>query len=238
MARVGVVGLGRFGKAFLELLRTHGHEALGCDPKTPGSASLEEVVRFGDTVVFAVPVPLLRGVLQAALPFFTADQLILDVGSTKVGPDKDLREVLGERFSWVATHPLFGPVSLSRGEPQKVIICPREDAGLTARADALFTSIGCTVVHVSAEEHDRVMSRTHVLAFFVAKALQEIGAASAPFAPPSFQSMARVVDLVREDAGHLFEAIQTSNPFAGEARAALIEALTRIDASLGNESVR
>jgi prephenate dehydrogenase len=228
MARVGVVGLGKFGAAFVQLAEKHGHEVRGSDAS--GSGSLDEVVRFSDILVLAVPVPALRALLVQVRPLLRVGQLVLDVGSTKVGPDRDLREVLGGDFSWVATHPLFGPVSLSRGEPQKVIVCPNGD--VTAKADAFFESVGCTVVHVSAEEHDRVMSRTHVLAFFVAKALQEIGAASAPFAPPSFQSMARVVDLVREDAGHLFEAIQTSNPFAAEAREALIEALTRIDASL------
>ena len=53
-----------------------------------------------------------------------------------------------------------------------------------------------------------------------------------PFAPPSFQAISRTIETVRSDAGHLFAAIQRENPFAGEARRQLLEALTEIDRAL------
>ena len=231
---IGVLGLGKFGGAFVALARHHGHNALGFDVgKSSDVASVEALVEGSEVVVLAVPVGNMREAIESIRPFLRTDQLVIDVGSVKVEPERHLQELLGDAITWAATHPLFGPVSLSRNEPRTVIVCPRDQSrDATSRARSLFESLGCSVIEVTAEEHDRVMSKTHVLAFFVAKALQEIGAASAPFAPPSFQSMARVVELVREDAGHLFSAIQTGNPYASEARLALINSLKRIHAEI------
>src|SRR5262249_46519356 len=53
-----------------------------------------------------------------------------------------------------------------------------------------------------------------------------------PFAPPSFQALARAIETVRSDAGHLFAAIQRENPYAEEARGRLVEALASIDRAL------
>lgn len=203
------------------------------DPRVSGS-SLAEVVTACDILMLAVPVESLAGTLAACAPLLRPEQLVIDVCSVKVEPEKQLATLVGGRARWVASHPLFGPVSLGRGEPRTVIVCPRVDAtAVTDEAVEFYMALGCDPILVSAEEHDRVMARTHVLAFFVARALQDIGASTAPFAPPSFKSMAQVVSLVREDAGHLFTAIQTGNPFAKEARRALIQALEKIDEEIG-----
>ncbi len=233
--QIGILGLGRFGAAFAELTRTHGFPTLTFDPKHPEASpsTFAEVVARADVLIVAVPIENLDAVLSACAPLLRPDQLVIDVCSVKVEPEARMRERLGNRSRWIASHPLFGPVSLSRGEPRTVVLCPRVDQPETTNdAASFFRALGCELIEVPAEEHDRVMSRTHVLAFFVARALQDIGAASAPFAPPSFKSMAHVVSLVREDAGHLFTAIQTGNPFAKEARRELIAALQKIDAEL------
>ena len=77
------------------------------------------------------------------------------------------------------------------------------------------------------------MAHTHALTFFVAKGMLDAGAGmDVPFAPPSFQAISRTIETVRSDAGHLFAAIQRENPFAGEARRQLLEALVQIDQAL------
>jgi prephenate dehydrogenase len=53
-----------------------------------------------------------------------------------------------------------------------------------------------------------------------------------PFAPPSFQAIARTIETVRSDAGHLFAAIARDNPFAAGARKELVAALSAIDRAL------
>jgi prephenate dehydrogenase len=162
-------------------------------------------------------------------------QWVMDVGSVKLGPEADLRAALGARIPWVATHPLFGPSSLARGErPLRVVVCPNpQHPQAVASARTLYERVGCEVLEANADSHDRIMARTHALAFFVAKGMIEIEAGDpVPFSPPSFQAMARTIDTVRSDAGHLFYAIQHENTHAAAERQGLIEALQRIDADL------
>ena len=81
------------------------------------------------------------------------------------------------------------------------------------------------------------MAHTHALTFFVAKGMIDAGAGmDVPFAPPSFQAMARAIEAVRSDAGHLFAAVAHDNPFAAEARKELVAALTAIDRALDDEA--
>src|SRR5262249_11774670 len=76
----------------------------------------------------------------------------------------------------------------------------------------------------------RVMAHTHALTFFVAKGMIDADAGmEVPFAPPSFQAIARTIETVRSDAKHLFTAIARENPFAAEARKQLVAARSSID---------
>src|SRR6185436_128795 len=52
------------------------------------------------------------------------------------------------------------------------------------------------------------------------------------FAPPSFQAIERTVEAVRADAGHLFTALHRENPYATDARQALLTAFGEADRSL------
>jgi prephenate dehydrogenase len=238
--RVGIMGGGPFGRAFARLLLDAGHEVSVYDPHREPPAGLgvptsRALVQASDVVVLAVPVAQMESALQEIEPVLQPSQWVMDVGSVKLGPEADMRTALGTRIPWVATHPLFGPSSLARGErPLRVVICPSSqhpDAVESARD--LYEKVGCEVLEADADSHDRIMARTHALAFFVAKGMIEIEAGDpVPFSPPSFQAMARTIDTVRSDAGHLFYAIQHENTHAAAERQGLIEALQRIDEEL------
>ncbi len=237
MARpVAILGHGRFGRALGGLLRDADIPHRALDPAHPPpeevrADSIAELVADSELVVVAVPVTAVAAALEALRPALTPSHLVLDVGSVKLGPEAALRQVLGEAIPWAATHPLFGPASLARGErPLRVVVCPnRLHPDAADRASDFYAKIGCEVLALDAEAHDRAMADTHALAFFVAKALMDLGVETHPFAPPSFQAMARTIEAVRADAGHLFQAIQSENEFAPASRRRLIDALESID---------
>jgi prephenate dehydrogenase len=238
--RIGIVGLGRFGGALSRLCEDAGLEWRGLDPGAPpdeehAAPSLAALADASDILIVAVPVPRIESTLRALRPSLRSNHLVMDVGSVKTGPAESLATVLGDRCDWVPTHPLFGPVSLARGErPRDVVVCAsRERPGAAARARAFWRRLDCEPVDETPETHDRVMALTHALAFFVAKGLLAVGAGEgAAFAPPSFRAIRHTIEAVRADAGHLFGAIHAENPFASDARSRLLDALTRIDASL------
>jgi prephenate dehydrogenase len=243
--RIGILGYGRFGRALGALLREAGHGYRAWDPAAEvpgelGAGSRSDLVHWADTLVLAMPVPALGGTLKELRPQLRPDQLVLDVGSVKVGPCALLEEHLGAAIPHAGTHPLFGPVSLARAErPLRVVLCPSAQHPAAAdAAQSLFQSLGCQVLRQNPEDHDRVMATTHALTFFIAKGLLAVGAgADLPFTPPSFHAIVRTLESVREDAGHLFAALQNQNPFAAGAREGLLEALSAVHQSLAEAAV-
>jgi prephenate dehydrogenase len=241
---VALLGYGRFGRSLGQLVSDAGIAHRAYDPAAqilPGNraGSLAELVSGATFVVVAVPVARVRAALLDLRPLLQPAQVVLDVGSVKVLPAAALDEVLGQAIPWCGSHPLFGPLSLALAErPLRVVICPApQHPQAAARVRDLYERIGCEVIEQTPESHDRVMAHTHALTFFVAKGMIDAGAGmEVPFAPPSFQAMARAIEAVRSDAGHLFAAVAHDNPFAAEARKELVQALTAIDRALDSEA--
>ncbi|HET8899281.1 MAG TPA: prephenate dehydrogenase/arogenate dehydrogenase family protein, partial [Rhodanobacteraceae bacterium] len=188
-----------------------------------------------DWVVLAMPVPMLGAALLELQPLVTPKQTVIDVGSVKEQPCALLDNALGERIPHCGSHPLFGPLSLARGErPLRVVLCASaRHPDAARRTRALFESLGCEVLERDAASHDRAMARTHALAFYLAKALVEMGVGEdLTMAPPSFLGLANMLAAVRGDAGHLFAAIQRENPYATSAREELMDRLASIHRQL------
>jgi prephenate dehydrogenase len=240
MLRLGLMGHGRFGRALADLASDAGLEVVAHDPFTEvperrKAASVADLAARSDIVVIAVPVASMGAALEELAPRLRPEQLVLDVCSVKVHPIDEMKAMLGERIPWVGTHPLFGPVSLAHAErPLRVVVCPNAmHPGAAQRARALYERIGCWTLEQDAHAHDKAMAETHVLAFFVAKGMLDAGVdPRVPNAPPSFQAMARTIEAVRGDAGHLFAAIQSENPYAPDARRRLLDALGALDETI------
>lgn len=238
---LAILGYGRFGGALADLSRASGITVTAFDP---GHAPPTDIARsaakeaiFGaNVVVLATPIAAMESALADVAPSLAPGQLVLDVGSVKVAPSELLARVLGKRIPWAATHPLFGPTSLALGErPLRVIVCPNDSHPEAAsRARAFYESIGCEVLEETAEEHDRAMARTHALTFFLAKGVLDAFGSDPPpvFAPASFQGIARAIEAVRADAGHLFRTLQIDNPYAADSRRAILDALVHIDRAI------
>jgi prephenate dehydrogenase len=235
---VALLGYGRFGRALGQLLADAGipHRAYDDRAAVPAeyrAESVQDLVRGAEFVVVAVPVAGMRPALRDLRPHLDPSQVVLDVGSVKVRPAAALREVLGAAIPWCGTHPLFGPLSLALAERPA-----SEHPGAAARVRTLYERIGCEVIEQTPEGHDRVMAHTHALTFFIAKGMIDAGAGmEVPFAPPSFQAIARTIETVRSDAGHLFAAIARDNPFAAEARKELVQALAAVDRALDAQAL-
>lgn len=228
-------GYGRFGRAFADLLRQAGHDVHVFDPHAEvpaalASASPGDAIADAGWVVLAMPVPLLHQALRELRPLLQSGQTVLDVGSVKERPCALLDQYLGDAIPHAGTHPLFGPLSLARGEPLRVVLCAStRHPDAARRTRALFESLHCTVIEQDPAAHDQAMARTHALAFFIARALVEMGVGDdLAMAPPSFLGLANMLAAVRGDAGHLFTAIQRENPYAEAARAELLEHLDTI----------
>jgi len=243
LPKTGILGYGRFGRALGGRLREAGASVLAHDPQAPpdpevAAESIEALVEASELLVLAVPLVQMESVLAELVPFLGPHHVVMDVGSVKTKPAAMLERVLGAEIPWVSTHPLFGPVSLALGEPSRVVVCPNPlHPEAVVRVTELYEELGCEVISEDAATHDRIMARTHALVYFIAKGLLDADACvTSPLAPPSVKAIARTVESVREDGGHLFASLHSENPFAGEARQELLDALTSVDRALADQA--
>ena len=235
-----ILGFGRFGAAFAERLLEVGVSVRAFDPeRTPppelAASSPREAVRDADLVILAVPVAAITAVLEEIRPTLHRQQIVMDVASVKSGPSAAMQAVLGEEIPWVATHPLFGPTSLARGEtPLQVVVCPNlQHPDAVETVQSFFWDAGFNPVTLDPEEHDKEMAATHTLAFFIAKGFldAELNLKS-DYAPPSVWGMRRMLESVQADAGQLYATLQLDNPYSAGMRRRLLSALTAADDDL------
>jgi len=241
---IAILGFGRFGHAFSDMLLKAGHQVRAFDPVAAlpphvATASMAAAVDGAQWIVLAMPVPLMHSALLTLRPLLREGQIVIDVGSVKMHPCAMMDELLGTQIPHAGTHPLFGPLSLARGDrPLRTVICAsaqHPQAAVGARK--LFADLGCEVIDQDPAMHDRAMANTHAMAFFIAKGLVNMGVdEDMSVAPPSFQGLKHMVAAVRGDAGHLFAAIQQENPFAAAARERLLDSLTLIHRKLLTEA--
>ena len=238
---VALVGYGRFGRALGERLEEVGVALRAFDPHVVPPAAvaaggIPDLLAGAEVVVLAVPVATTGAALAALRPHLGPDQLVMDVGSVKVGPVTEMEASLGSDIPWIGTHPLFGPTSLALGErPLCAVVCPNAlHPSAPERARALYRRVGCDeLVELDPQTHDRRMAESHALGYFVAKGFLDAGIRlEGPLLAPSSRAIARTVEAVQEDAAHLFASLHRENPFAGEARRRLLDALTAVDEAL------
>ena len=237
---MAILGFGRFGRAVAERMIERGGKVRAWDPAVNppdeiAAQSAADAVAGTKTVLLAIPVSSTESILTEVRPHLSTNQVVIEAGSVKSGPTAAMEAILGKDIPWAATHPLFGPVSLSLGErPLRTVVCPNAfHPAAVKHAEEFWRSLGCEILHMDPEEHDRSMAHTHALAFFIAKGFLDCGFdLDTKWAPPSVAGMARTVRSARADAGQLYATLHRENPWAGDARAQLMDVLTRADEAL------
>lgn len=165
-------------------------------------------VSGADLVLIAVPVAASEATFKSIKHLVTPNMLIMDVGSTKRDVVNAARNTLGERFgSFVPAHPITGKEvsgavhatgDLYRGK--QVILTPTERTltAQIAKAEALWTAMGCSVHKMSPDAHDAAFAAVshlpHLLAFAYIGSIfsQDKGREFMALAGPGFRDFTRI----------------------------------------------
>lgn len=229
---LGLLGFGAFGQLAATMLREH-FAVVVHDPSAAAqdqaSAQAFQVTDLAsaascDVVVMAMPVSDLEGTLRLVAPHLNPGALVLDVASIKEEPARLMDELLPAHVSIVATHPMFGPKSAAeRPAGLSVVVCPVRDAAW--RRVALFLRRqGLRVIMVTPEEHDRQAALTQGLTHLLAHALSAFDH-SVPIRTRSFDMLLSALDLVKDDAPEIHEAVTRTNRHVAGVRDGLIRML-------------
>ena len=238
---LGLCGCGAFGEFMLRHLapyfRVLVHDA-GRD-LTPVAelyniqiASLAEVAA-ADIVLLAVPVQKLEAVVRSMLPSIRPGALVVDVCSVKLKPATILARLLPENVDIVCTHPLFGPQSGRNGiAGLNVTVCPVRGERAGCVTAFLRDQLRLLVIEADPERHDRELAYVQGLTHLIAKIMVDIELKGIAQTTRTYELLMQSVELVRYDSDELFRAIESENPFVGEAKGRFFDAARRLETRL------
>jgi prephenate dehydrogenase len=165
-------------------------------------------VSGADLVLLAVPVSATEATFKAIRHLVNKDSLVMDVGSTKREVVDAARRVLRDQVGvFVPAHPIAGKelagvehadVNLYAG--RQVILTPieRTFTAQLAKAEQVWTALGCQVQQMAPEAHDAAYAAVshlpHLLAFAMMNAVagQEQGKTFLGLAGPGFRDFTRI----------------------------------------------
>ena len=170
------------------------------------SIDISETLDGASIVVIATPVGTFESILRELKPYVTQDMIITDVGSTKTGIAKAVREILVEMAScFVPAHPIAGKeksgFESSDAElflNKKVILTPLEiNTDKTINSlKKLWEDVGADVDFMSAESHDELLGMTshlpHMLAFSLVNYLITQNPSASIYAAGGFKDFSRI----------------------------------------------
>jgi chorismate mutase/prephenate dehydrogenase len=238
-------GRGKMGRWFVDFLDSQGYEVEIADPAGPDGVRAhredwQSDELSHDVIVVATPLGITASILEQ-LARHRPPGLVFDIGSLKTPLRKGLDSLRQAGLRVSSVHPMFGPdTDLLSGRHVIHVDVGRPDA--VADAQALFASTMAEQVVTTLDDHDRliayVLGLSHAvnIAFFTA--LADSGEAAprlARLSSTTFDAQLGVASLVAGESPALYFEIQALNQYGGESLAALVEAVTRLQALVANQ---
>jgi len=124
--------------------------------------SLEDAVKISDVVIISIPVDSARKILPKILDISAEKQVIMDVGSTKDGIVKSVKNhPLRNRY--VATHPMWGTENSGPKSAQRdaftgkvSVICNKEESSKYAIeiVEKIYKTLDMNIIYMDSGDHD------------------------------------------------------------------------------------
>ena len=258
MTNVLILGAGGgFGRLLTRLCVDAGHRVFGVDPRlnapvdglaahlaADGSAvpegEMRERVAAADWVVSCMPSePTLRAFANLS-PAMKPGALFVDVLSVKGPICRAMAEGRGD-LECLSVHPMFAPSDPLSG--QNVVFVRVRPGPASAAVEALIARWGVRTHVMTADEHDArtamVQAATHAAILAFAEALRAMGYRAGdalPISTPQHRVLLALAARVAHGDDGVYRQIQSENPRAATARAALADAVRRLDAAADDEA--
>ncbi|KND47972.1 MAG: arogenate dehydrogenase (NADP+), plant [Parcubacteria bacterium C7867-004] len=229
---IGIIGYGDFGRFLEALAKRYAPEIVvrvfsrSKEPDNERFFSLEDTAAC-DIVIIAVSIRAFEETLKKVLPLLSPESILVEVNTVKVMPVRLLRELAkGQRY--IATHPMFGPYSFEKQggslEGLRLVIADHTlpDEAFSKATDWLST-LGLSLVTMTADEHDRMLAETLFLTHYIAQSVSRAGFVRTDIDTLSFGYLMDAVESVKEDT-ELFRDVYEFNPYCKEILSRLKEA--------------
>jgi prephenate dehydrogenase len=239
--KISIIGFGNFGKLAAKHLSKKAEIVVNdVSDKTREAneigvkfVSLDEACR-SNVVVIAVPMENVEDMLHKIKDKLQEGSLILDVCSLKMFSCKLMKEILGERFEIIGTHPLFGPQSAPGSiAGMRIALCNVNAKTETFDNVSRFCSdLGLDVIKTDAEEHDKQMAVSQALTHFIGRVCKSVGLSRVELSTKTFDDLMNIVNIVGNDTPALFNNMQNMNPFAKGMRDVFVKTAESVNRNL------
>jgi prephenate dehydrogenase len=230
--KVAVIGLGRFGKFWAELLADT-YDVVGTSRRTihdlkngVTQVDLDEALQR-DIVFLTVSISAIPSVLDEIAPRIRTDSTVVDTCSVKLFPVAEMETRLPSTVDIIASHPMFGPDSAGeRTDKLPMITWPIRD---THRRYAEMTetlgNLRMKIVEMTPDEHDREAAFSQGVTHLVGRVLDEMDLTESPIATLGYTRLMQVREQTCNDPIQLFKDLQRFNPYTKAMRQRFSKAL-------------
>ena len=219
---IGMIGLGRFGKIFADLLGKK-FTVVSCDINT--STSLADVLKT-DLIIVAVPIRKFESVIKVIAPHVEQKTLV-DVCSVKLYPVDIMTTHLPASTGIIATHPLFGTDSIAKSNHLKIMMHKTRDLhNQYQRLYQFFKEQEISIIEMTPDEHDKQAAHSQSITHFLGRALAAAKIDTNPaISTLGYQKLIDVMQQTCNDTWELFADMHHYNPYTATAIDKLITAL-------------
>lgn len=213
---VAIFGPGLLGGSILLALRARhptvrriawARRAEALDPLRGGIADLattdpREAARGTGLVILCTPIGAMAGLLETILPVLQPETLVTDVGSVKGPVEAALAPRAAGRCQWLGSHPMAGSdksgmaharADLFQDATTILTPGPGTPEPTVERLAEFWSALGCRILQISPEAHDRhVAAVSHLPHLLAAVLLNAIPPAATACAGPGFRDVTRI----------------------------------------------
>lgn len=192
-----IVGYGRNRENLLSAQQTGIIDSFEQDPR--------EACRDADLVMLSTPVGSFLELTEAISPALKKGALLTDVGSVKGRLVSEIERLLPKDVCFVGGHPIAGSDRSGIGSANaelfrdaKCILTPTEhtDPAALKNIEGLWKSLGCTVITLSPDEHDRIYASVshlpHLLAYTMVNTVADIDDSYLAYSGKGFLDATRI----------------------------------------------
>ncbi|MBP6005288.1 prephenate dehydrogenase [Candidatus Saccharibacteria bacterium] len=237
---ITIIGYGQFGKLLAKLLSPYlekiylvSSKQLTNLPKGCQQMSLEQAVNKSQLIIPSIPMQNFDLMLEKIAPLLQPDTIIVDVSSVKVYPIEQMQRLLPSNVSILATHPLFGPISINEQGlvGQQIVLCPTRInlPQYQMIKDFLTQKLGLVTIEMSPAEHDQEMAWIHGLSFFVGRGLTQMSLPKLKLNTGYFKKLIELSETEKTHSWELFETVQIFNPYAKKVRQDFLDILSKLN---------
>jgi chorismate mutase/prephenate dehydrogenase len=219
-------GRGTMGRWFTDFFGNQGHRVSVYDTQpgnndAPGVTTLEAALDATSCALIAVPLDVVPSVIEQ-LAATRYRGIVFDIASLKGHLKPAIARARDVGVAVTSIHPMFGPGARTLSD-QVICICDCGDSQATRKVEGFFSDTAATLVKLSLDEHDRVISYvlglSHLTNLVFTKVLMESGKRFDEFnqvGSTTFHSQMATASTVIQENPELYYAIQRLNPFSQE----------------------